>query len=130
MELIQVYKCLCDLQRLRILNLLKEGPLCVCHIQGILGESQVRTSTHLAYMRKLGLVEATRQGTWMIYSIARPAHPLLMENLKCLQDCVAEHPEFASDLEMRRGILADIEAGDSVPAGVRSEMLNPRCCCR
>ena len=129
MELIQVYKCLCDPQRLRILNLLREGPLCVCHIQSILGETQVRTSTQLAYMRKLGLVESSRQGTWMIYSLAQPTHPVLIENLKCLHDCTGEHPEFASDLEERRRILAEIEAHRSVPAGVRAEVLTSGRCC-
>jgi len=38
MSLIQIYQCLCDQTRLRILNLLGEGPLCVCHFQEILGE--------------------------------------------------------------------------------------------
>lgn len=129
MSLIHVYKCLCDLQRLRILNLLLEGPLCVCHIQAILQETQVRTSTQLAYMRKLGLVESMRQGTWMIYTIAQPAHPILIENLKCLRACAAEHPEFTGDLEHRTLILAQIEAHEDVPALVREEVLTNRRCC-
>ena len=36
MKLIEVYKCLCDETRLRILHLLSHQPLCVCHFQEIL----------------------------------------------------------------------------------------------
>ena len=34
-----------------------------------------RVSQHLAYLRKKGMVECTRHGTWMIYSL--PAKPRL-----------------------------------------------------
>ena len=98
MNLIKIYKCLCDLTRLRILNLLKEGPLCVCYIQGIIRENQVRISKQLAYMKANGLVESQREGSWSIYKLTKLHHPVLIQNLKCLQDCVAEHPCFREDL--------------------------------
>ena len=41
MNLVQMYRCLCDETRLRILHLLKQGPLCVCHFQDILQLPQV-----------------------------------------------------------------------------------------
>jgi len=58
MNLVQIYRCLCDKTRLRILHLLKQGPLCVCHFQDILQVPQVAVSKHLAYLRKTGMVEA------------------------------------------------------------------------
>ena len=105
MELEKLYKCLCDIQRLRILNLLKEGPLCVCHLQEILGETQVKTSKQLQYMKKLGFVAAKREGVWVIYSLPAPAHPLLLANLACLLESKEEYPCFAEDLKKRSGIL-------------------------
>ena len=69
MELIQIYQCFCDATRLRIIHLLTRGPLCVCHFQEILGIAQTKVSQHLAYLRKKGMVECTRHGTWMIYSL-------------------------------------------------------------
>ncbi|MDO9104513.1 MAG: metalloregulator ArsR/SmtB family transcription factor [Methylovulum sp.] len=105
MELINLYKCLCDVQRLRILNLLKEGPLCVCHLQEILGETQVKISKQLQYMKKLGIVLARRQGVWMVYSLPMPPHPLLLANLQGLQTCTDEFPWFAEDLKNRALIL-------------------------
>ena len=68
MGLIQIYQCLCDLTRLRILNLLTEGELCVCHFQEILGEPQVKVSKHLAYLRTRGLVLARKEANWVIYA--------------------------------------------------------------
>ncbi|QWF72147.1 winged helix-turn-helix transcriptional regulator [Methylomonas paludis] len=105
MELDKLYKCLCDLQRLRILNLLKHGALCVCHLQEILDETQVKTSKQLQYMKKLGFVQAKREGIWMVYSLPAPAHPVLLANLNCLLDRTDEYPCFAEDLSKRAAIL-------------------------
>ncbi|MFI5337478.1 MAG: ArsR/SmtB family transcription factor [Opitutales bacterium] len=98
MELVKIYECLCDVTRLRVLNLLTQGPLCVCHFQEVLREPQVKISKHLAYLRERGVVECRRQGNWMMYSL--PAAPTreLRANLSCLQDCSRENPVFRTDL--------------------------------
>jgi len=109
MDLISIYQCLCDRTRLRILNLLCKGPLCVCHFQELLKESQVKISKHLKYLRMRGVVEARRDGYWMIYSLpARPSREL-KGNLACLQDCVREDAEFRRDLEKLGKIRAKFE---------------------
>ncbi len=98
MKLVRIYRCLCDETRLRILHLLKQGPLCVCHFQEILQLQQVAVSKHLAYLRKTGLVEARRHEQWMIYSLpASPGRELDLQ-LRCLQDCVQTEPIFREDL--------------------------------
>lgn len=109
MDIIKIYKCLCDRQRLRILNLLKEGPLCVCHLMEIMEMEQVKVSKHLQYMRERGLVEGERCAQWMIYRIGEGGGPLLVENLKCLQDCAQEALGFGKDLEARRRLLERLE---------------------
>lgn len=109
MKIIQIYKCFCDLQRLRILNLLKDGPLCVCHLMEILGEDQVKISKQLRYMKDMGMLESERFAQWMIYRLAEPDNPLLLENLKCLQDSYAEQTEFHQDLKKRNQLIARIE---------------------
>jgi len=103
-DLIQIYQCFCDATRLRIVHLLTHGPLCVCHFQEALDLPQVKVSQQLAYLRRHGMVECTRHGNWMIYSLpaVRPAE--LETNLKCLQDCVQTDPRFRADLENLRGI--------------------------
>ncbi len=109
MDVISVYKCLCDRQRLRILNLLKDGPLCVCHLMDILEADQVKISKQLRYMKDLGMVEAERQAQWMVYRLADDEEPLLLENLKCLQDCKGESTIFRKDLRKRARVLGRLQ---------------------
>ena len=98
-SLIQIYQCFCDETRLRILNALTQGPLCVCHLQELLDEAQVKISKHLAYLRDKGLAEVTRHQSWMIYSLPRKRSPELDANLRCLQDCVQTNAVFKKDLK-------------------------------
>ncbi len=116
-DLIQIYQCFCDETRLRIINLLRRGPLCVCHLQELLDEPQVKISKHLAYMKEKGIVHAQRHQNWMIYSLPQQPAAELEANLKCLQDCVQTHPIFKADLLRLQalvpkvGWLADLSAG-------------------
>ncbi len=99
MELVEIYQCFCDATRLRIIHLLTQGPLCVCHFQSILDLPQAKVSQHLAYLRKHQMVETARKGTWIIYSLpARPSADL-EANLRCLQDCVVSDRRFREDLK-------------------------------
>jgi ArsR family transcriptional regulator len=97
MKLVQIYKCLCDETRLRILNLLGEGELCVCHVQAVLGMPQVKVSKHLAYLRRRGLVIVRRDGNWMNYRLPLSPSGELASNLACLQDCIRENAVFVRD---------------------------------
>ena len=97
-NLIQIYQCFCDRTRLRVLHLLTQSPLCVCHFQEILDEPQVKISKHLAYLRQRGIVQVERDGNWIIYSLPKKRAPELETNLQCLQDCVQSEKIFARDL--------------------------------
>jgi ArsR family transcriptional regulator len=72
-----VYGALADKTRLRILALLKDGEVCVCHIHASLGVPQPTASRHLAYLRRAGLVASRRSGIWMHYSLAPPPSPIV-----------------------------------------------------
>ncbi len=97
-DLVKIYECLCDRTRLRLLNVLAQGPLCVCHFQEILREPQVKISKHLGYLRTRGLVAYERQGNWMVYELPAKPSRELRANLACLQDCARENPVFRRDL--------------------------------
>jgi ArsR family transcriptional regulator len=75
--LTSVYAALADPTRLRILSLLRDGEICVCHIHASLDVPQPTASRHLAYLRKAGLVEARRDGVWMHYSLAKLGNPVV-----------------------------------------------------
>ena len=99
MDLVQIYQCLCDRTRQRILHLLTKSPLCVCHLQTILGEPQVKISKHLGYLRERGMVEVERDQNWMVYSLPQKRAAELETNLKCLRECAALDKTFTSDLK-------------------------------
>lgn len=74
-DLVTLFSALADRTRLRVLNLLSCGEVCVCYFVELLDESQPKVSRHLAYLRRAGVVNARRDGKWIHYSIARPADP-------------------------------------------------------
>ena len=106
-QLIEIYNCLCDETRLRIMHLLTQSPLCVCHLQDILGLTQVAASKHLAYLRRRGLVESRRHEQWMIYSLPAERPRELDWQLRCLQDCLPTHPVFRDDLRKLKARQSD-----------------------
>ena len=95
----QIFRALADPTRLRIVNLLSGGELCVCHVVDALRVAQPKVSRHLAYLRKAGLVLARREGLWIHYRLA-PAvnefHRTLLASLNC---AFREDPAMAKDLK-------------------------------
>ncbi len=109
MDLVTLYKCLGDPTRLRILNLLREGSLCVCQLQEALDESQVKMSKHLGYMKKRGLLVSERIANWNYYKINPVAHPMLKANMKALGSFAAKDDELASDLKRLREVKSQAD---------------------
>ena len=84
-----LFRALSDRTRLRILNLVKDQEVCVCHFAEVFGTNQPKISRHLAYLRRAGLVHARRDGKWMHYSLLKPASTaaarILHDSLSLLQ---------------------------------------------
>jgi ArsR family transcriptional regulator len=91
----RVFRALSDRTRLRIINLLRGGELCVCEIVAVLGVPQPTASRHLAYLRKAGLVIARREGQWMHYRLTSAVSDFRSKLFECLTCCCEEHPVFA-----------------------------------
>ena len=72
-----VYAALADPTRLRILALLGDQEICVCHIHAALDVPQPTASRHLAFLRRAGLVETRRAGVWMHYRVAPVLDPVI-----------------------------------------------------
>jgi len=119
MDLVRIYECFCDRTRLRLLALLTGGPLCVCHLQEVLGEPQVKVSKHLAYLKERGLVAASREGNWMIYRLPAKPPRELTANLACLQDCAGEDPVFRRDAAKLARVRVRL-AKEDCPCAVRT----------
>ncbi|MDO3676036.1 ArsR/SmtB family transcription factor [Paenibacillus ehimensis] len=68
-EIADNLKLLGDKTRLTMLALLKERALCVCDIVELLDISQPNASQHLRKLKSAGLVNETRKGQWIYYSL-------------------------------------------------------------
>src|SRR5277367_3199079 len=90
----QIFRALSDRTRLRILNLLRPGELCVCDIVSVLDIPQPTASRHLAYLRKSGLVLARKEGLWHYYRLSLPHTSFHKKLLDCLSECNAIAPEL------------------------------------
>lgn len=72
-----LFKALGDENRLRILNLLTLGELCVCEIEVLLDLSQSNVSRHLAKLRSADLITGNKDGQWIHY---KPSQTLEKDN--------------------------------------------------
>lgn len=80
------FKLLGDRTRLTILALLKVSELCVCDIVELLGTSQPGASQHLRKLKAAGLLNETRRGQWVVYSLNVEDKPHIRDVLEHLPD--------------------------------------------
>lgn len=124
MDLVQIYECLCDVTRLRIIHLLQQrSPLCVCLFQEVLQEPQVKISRHLAYLRRREMVEVQKRGTWRYYSLPKRCTRDLDRNLACLQDLAGEHEIFKRDLKRLESYLSECTQAGCSPQDTENKNL-------
>ncbi len=58
--------------RLAVLEILRDGEQCVCHMEATLGIRQSSISQQLMILREAGLVEVRRDGNNMYYRVITP----------------------------------------------------------
>jgi len=68
----QIFKALTHPARLAILEILRDGEHCVCHMEAHLGYRQAYISQQLAVLREAGLIQDRRDGWNIFYRVARP----------------------------------------------------------
>lgn len=102
MKLEQYFKGLADVTRLRILNLLLHGELCVCDIQYVLETSQPNVSRHLYYLKSSGLVLDRRDGLRIFYRLAEPQQGTKKRLFKFLQEACKDEDQFQDDTRRLR----------------------------
>lgn len=67
-----LFKTLMHPVRLAILDILRDGEQCVCHMEAMLGLRQAYISQHLMVLREAGLVADRRNGWNMYYYVIKP----------------------------------------------------------
>ncbi|MFZ5883026.1 MAG: ArsR/SmtB family transcription factor [Chloroflexota bacterium] len=68
----KLYKALMHPVRLAILDLLRGGEQCVCHMEATFGYRQAYISQQLMVLKDAGLVEVRREGLNVFYRVIRP----------------------------------------------------------
>ncbi len=128
MQLCDIYKCLSDYQRLRIVNLLADGPLCVCHLIEILEADSIKMSKQLRYMKELDVLRVERDANWMIYSLNSETSALIMANLGYLHSLTTRETRILlKDLKKRKQIMQRLLCCEArAPVSLREYAAN--CC--
>ncbi len=112
----EILKAAADPTRLRLLNLLRLGSICVCDLQATLQIPQPSVSRHLAALGHAGLVSDVRKGMRIVYSLI-PAETTEVDALHDLLDrCCPGNAQMRADIVRFHKAVAEgtcrLERGD------------------
>ncbi len=68
-EFIRSFKALGENTRMKIIKLLSYKSMCVCELSEVLGMLQPRISQHLKVLKEAKLVNESKEGYWVFYSL-------------------------------------------------------------
>ncbi len=94
----EILKAASDPTRLRLLNLLRLGSICVCDLQAVLRIPQPTVSRHLAALRHAGLVSDVRKATRIVYSLTPGVTPQIEALHSLLDRCCPEDAVMRADI--------------------------------
>ena len=100
-----LWQTLHDPTRLRILALLGEEELSVAELQEILHLGQSRISTHLAHLRRVGLVQPRREGKRTYYSLVKKLDRETRQILDSALLTLSEVPSAKGDMASLKLVL-------------------------
>lgn len=119
-----LFLALGDRTRLRLLNLMKNGEVCVCFLVEALDEPQPKISRHLAFLRSAGLVRARRDAKWMHYSIVTPLEPASQTVLETVFEVLKEDPRMQRDLVRLERACCAPKGPDVLKRAPKPEFMN------
>jgi len=102
----EILKAAADPTRLRLLNLLRLGSICVCDLQAVLRIPQTTVSRHLAALRHAGLVSDVRRGARIVYSLTPGVTPQIDALHSLLHRCCPEDAVMRADIVRFREAVA------------------------
>lgn len=97
---IRVMKALSDPNRVKIVKMLQQKPMCVCEVQAALGIAQPTASSHLKVLEEAGLVGSRKSGQWVNYHLSEgDDSPYASFMLGALRHWLGDDPEILQLLE-------------------------------
>lgn len=83
---VQVYKCLSDDSRLRILfQVHMNEQMCISDLELILDFTQAKTSRHLLYLKNSGVLNSKKVDQWVFYYVKEEVKDLLAQTFKFIE---------------------------------------------
>jgi len=104
------FSALADKTRLRLLNLMRDGEVCVCFFAETLGTNNPKISRHLSYLKRAGLVTGRRDGKWMHYSLQRPKDAKAAEVFDATMKMLAEDKAMKRDCKLLADFCCSLDA--------------------
>ena len=115
------FAALADKTRLRLLNLMRDGEVCVCFFAETLDTNNPKISRHLAYLKRAGLVAGRRDGKWMHYRINEPSEATKAKILDDLLGSLDNDPQLQRERKLLAKVCcmpnAPVQIERPVPAG-------------
>lgn len=74
--------------RVAIVDLLKDGEVCVCDIAECVGAERSNTSRHLALMQRAGVLRTRKEGLQVYYSLRTPC---VVNFLNCACEAIEQN---------------------------------------
>lgn len=78
----EIFKALCDENRIRILEMLQTGEKCACNILDELNVTQPTLSHHMKILCDSGIVDSRKEGKWTHYKISDSGRSKAIELLE------------------------------------------------
>lgn len=116
-----LFLALADKTRLRLLNLMRSGEVCVCFFVEVLGESQPKISRHLAYLRNAEIVEARRDGKWMHYKIVFPENEYAALILQDALDWLESQEKMREDYKKLESVCCSMQTPTTIARAPKPE---------
>lgn len=108
------FSALADKTRLRLLNLLRDGEVCVCFFAGTLDTNNPKISRHLSYLKRARLVKGRRDGKWVHYSITEPADEKARAVFHATMEMLAADKEMQNDRKRFAAACCQLDAPLSI----------------
>jgi len=97
-EMAEHFKLLGDKTRLKIVAILNQHDMCVCHLVELLQTTQPNISQHLRKLKDAGFVKEERRGQWIYYSLQVSDQPYIKEALQYL-------PEIEDEIQQKLQVM-------------------------
>ncbi|MBA2620567.1 MAG: metalloregulator ArsR/SmtB family transcription factor [Acidobacteria bacterium] len=109
------FAALADRTRLRLLNLMRDGEVCVCFFAETLETNNPKISRHLAYLKRAKLVAGRRDGKWMNYRINQPNDKKAADVFVQIMEMLKEDKQMQAD----RKKLANVCCAPQPPVNIK-----------